>query len=351
MTKHPALSAFLVIFGFALHAGSYAQTPVIQWDRSSALATVRAADIDAAVYEIGELSSLTDGTKALNKLKQIETRSDWPLPVREAVIYQFTRSLAELPRDAVATEVMQHLRSYQAQTLVPHEDHGEHSVPLFNIRAAAAGVESGWQRAESGVEATMLLETNPTALVSAYMASANPIQQAGYLDALQYAGMADLVAVQNVALEQLGESPGLTPMLGVTMLITLDAFAVEQLLVNGQGQGLSSTLEKLDKRLQVTDTAALLDFAIQQAPASNATLAIAAWWPRLKHDSVTRALMIDLLADPTLGASAALALAQSPDIQTIKALQDTAKGNSVAAQRAQMALDLNRAGLIAEVLP
>ncbi len=117
------------------------------------------------------------------------------------------------------------------------------------------------------------------------------------------------------------------------------------------GQGLSSTLKKLDKRLQVADTAALLDFAIQQAPASNATLAIAAWWPRLKHDSVTRDLMIDLLADPALGASAALALAQSPDIQTIKALQDTAKGSSVAARRAQMALDLNRAGLIAEVQP
>jgi len=351
MIKHPALSALLVFLGLVFHAGSYGQTPITQWDRSSALATVRAVNIDAAVYEIGELSSLTDGTKALNKLKQIETRSDWPLPVREAVIYQFTRSLAELPRDAVATEVMQHLRSYQAQTLVPHEDHGEHSVPLFNIRAAAAGVESGWQRAESGVEAAMLLETNPTALVSTYITSTNPIQQAGYLDALQYAGIADVVAVQNVSLERLGQEPGLTPMVGVTTLITLDAFAVEQLLVNGRGPGLSSTLKKLDERLQVADTAALLDFAIQQAPASNATLAIAAWWPRLKHDSVTRDLMIDLLADPALGASAALALAQSPDIQTIKALQDTAKGSSVAARRAQMALDLNRAGVIAEVQP
>jgi hypothetical protein len=351
MIKHPALSALLAIFGLALHAGSYGQSPVLQWDRNSAMAAVRAVDIDAAVYEISELTSLADGVKTLARLKQIETRSDWPLPAREAVVYQFTRSLAELPRDAVATEVMQHLRNYQAQTLVPHEDHGEHSVPLFNIRAAAAGVESGWQRAESGIEAAMLLETNPTALVSAYIASTHPIQQAGYLDALQHAGIADVVAVQNIALEQLGESPGLTPMLGVTATLTSDVFAVEQLLVNGRGQGLSSTLKKLDKRLQIADTAALLDFAIQQAPASNATLAIAAWWPRLKHDSVTRDLMIDLLTDPTLGASASLALAQSPDIQTIKALQDIAKGDSVAAQRAQMALDLNRAGLIAEVHP
>jgi hypothetical protein len=351
MTKHPALSAFLVIFGFALHAGSYAQTPIIQWDRSSAMAAVRAVDIDTAVDEIGELSSLADGANTLARLNQVENRGDWPLPAREAVIYQFTRSLAELPRDAVASEVMQHLRSFQAQTLVPHEDHTGVSVPLFNIRAAAAGVENGWQRMESGVEASILLETNPATLVPVYMASTNPNQRAGYIDALRYAGKADVVTVQNAALEQLGESPGLTPMVAATAVITTDTFAIEQLLVNGRGHGLSATLIKLDKRLQSADTAALLAFAIQQAPASNATLAIAAWWPRLRHDPFTRDLMIDLLADPALGASAALALAQNPDIQTIKALQNSAIGDSVAARRAQMALDLNRAGLAAEVQP
>ncbi len=351
MIKNPALSTLLVIFGLALYAGSYGQTPVLQWDRSSAMAAVRAADIDAAVYEISELSSLADDTKTLARLKHIETRSDWPVPAREAVVYQFTRSLAELPRDAVAPEVMQHLRNFQAQTLVPHEDHGEASVPLFNIRAAAAGVENGWQRTESGIEAALLLEKNPATLVSAYLASTNSTQQAGYIDTLQYAGMADVIAVQNITLQQLGDSPELTPMVGATTVITGNTIAVEQLLVYGRGEGLSLTLKNLEKRLQPADTTALLAFAIQKAPASNATLAIAAWWPRIRHDPFTRDLMVDLLADPELGASAALALAQSPDIQTIKALQDAAKGDSAAARRAQMALDLNRAGLLTEVLP
>jgi len=183
------------------------------------------------------------------------------------------------------------------------------------------------------------------------MASTNSPQQAGYLDTLQYAEMATVIAVQNVALEQLSDSPELTPMVGATTVITIDALAIEQLLANGRGEGLSSALKKLEKRLQSADLAALLNFAIHQAPASNTTLAIAAWWPRLKHDPLTRDLMVDLLADPALGASAALALAQSPDTQTIKVLQDTASGDSAAARRAQMALDLNRAGLVAEVLP
>jgi len=334
-----------------LHAATYSQTPVTRWDRSSAMATVRAVDIDAAVYEISDVSSLADAAATLGKLRNMETRSDWPLPAREAVIYQFTQSLAELPRAAVATEVIQHLRDFQAQTLVPHEDHGGVYVPLFNVRAAAAGVENGWQRAESGLEATVLLGSNPAALVSGYMQSTNPNHRAGYIDALHNAGMTDVVAVQNAALEQLGEAPGLTPMVAATAVITYDTFAVEQLLLNGQGAGLSSALMKIDQQLPLTDTANLLVFAIQQAPVSNATLAMAAWWPRLRHDAATRELMVDLLDDPELGASAALALAKNPDIQTIKILQDTSDGDSTAARRAQMALDLNRAGLTGELQP
>ncbi len=85
-----------------------------------------------------------------------------------------------------------------------------------------------------------------------------------------------------------------------------------------------------------------------EAPADNASLAIAAWWPRLRHEAAIRDLLVDKLADPALGAAAALALAQSPDIQTIKILQDTAGGDSVAARRAQMALDINRDRLVGE---
>jgi hypothetical protein len=69
----------------------------------------------------------------------------------------------------------------------------------------------------------------------------------------------------------------------------------------------------------------------------------------LKHEAVIRDLLVEKLADPALGGAAALALAQSPDIQTIKILQDTANGETLEARRAQMALDINRDRLVGEV--
>ena len=351
MRKHPALWSLLIICGLTFQAQAIDQTPDRQWDRISAMAAVRSVNIDLAVDDIGKISSLADGATTLSNLNKLETRSDWPLPAREAVIYQFTQSLAELPRDAVAIEVIQHLRSYQARVLVAHEDHAGGSIPLFNIRGAAAGVENSWQRTEFAIEAIKLLKTNPTALVVLYAESNNHNQRSGYLDALQLAELTAVVAVQQIALEQLDELSGLTPLLGKTTVITLDTFAVEQMLIYGRGAGLSTALVNLDKRLQLSETATLLAFAIQQAPAGNASLAIAAWWPRLKHQPATRDLMVDLLADPVLATSAVLALAQNSDIQTIRMLQQIASGDSSAARHAQMALDFNRDRLIGALRP
>jgi len=321
-----------------------------RWDRGSAMAAVRSVNVDAVVNEIGNVASLSDGKATLEKLQQLETRSDWPLPAREAALYKFTRLLAGLPREAVAVEVLQHLQAYQAQALVPHEDHGGTLVPLYNIRGAAAGVENSWQRAEFAIEAVSLLETDAAGLVSAYVESGDHNQRSGYLDGLRQAGMNDIADVQSTALDQLDRVPTLTPLVCLTALITTDTSAIRQLLVNGRGAGLSSALTQLSERLGTADMAGLLTYAINEAPAVNASLAIAAWWPGLRHDAAIRDLLLEHLADPEVGATVALALARGPDIQTIKALQDTADGDSVAARRAQMALDMNRDGLAGEVL-
>ena len=346
------LFGFLVIgLGFAAPALTSDLEGTEYWDRTNAIAVVQSVKFNAAVLEISDLSSLADGENTVSQLAALANRADWPLPVREAALFQFARSLAELPADAVAHEVIHYLRNYQAKALVPHEEYPQAYIPLFNIRGAISGVTHGWQRQQHARLATILLNTDPEKLVAEFAKSNNPNQKAGYLDALRFASMATVTSVQNIALERLEATPGLSPIIALTAVITTDLTAIEQLLLKAQGAGLSTALNELEEHLTPNDTASLLAFAIQRAPATNAALAISAWWPRLSHDALTREMMISLLTSPELGASAAMALARSPDILTIKALKDLASSNSPASNRAQMALDLNREQLIGEVLP
>ena len=351
MRKFILPGLILLGFGLASLAGASDQEGVEYWDRNNAIAVVQSVDFNAALLEISDISSLADGEHTVGQLARLANREDWPLPVREAALFQFAQSLADFSADTVSSEVVHYLRNYQAKALVPHEEHPQAYIPLFNIRGAISGVTNGWQRQQHARLAATLMHTNPEKLVADFARSSNPNQKAGYLDALRFADMATVISVQSIALEQLEATPGLSPMIALTAVITVDLTAIEQLLLKARGAGLPAALNELEKELAPSDTASLLAFAIQRAPTTNAALAISAWWPRLSHDATTRELMLSLLASPELGASAAMALARSPDIQTIKALKDLASGNSPASHRAQMALDLNRQQLIGEVLP
>jgi hypothetical protein len=339
MKIHFVTTTILLLSGLVNSAVAQVHMTASQWDRSSALASVRTVNIELAIDEISDLKDI----------QSLENRSDWPLPAREAAIYQYTQSLATASRDTVDVDLMQYLGSYQAQVLVPHEDHQDAAVPLFNIRAAAVGVENGWLRGEATAKAQVLLEADPAALPDNFLKSESASQQFGILDAVQQADLASVQTVQLAALDQLGASPELTRLVAVTAAITADPYAARRLLIDGSGTGLAAAMHTLGKQSSSAELAALLKFGFEQAPTANAALAIAAWWPVLRHDAETRQLLINNLDDPALGSSVALALAQSPDIQTIRELQLTADGDSIAARRAQMALNMSRDGLLEEV--
>lgn len=315
------------------------------------MAIVESADIEAAVRGIGDISTLADGPGTVRRLRALANNEDLPLPAREAAIDRFTRSLAYLPRDAVAPEIMHYLRHFEPRTLIPHEDHRGAEVPLFNIRGLAAGMENRWRSAEFSAEAHRYIGTEPEKILAAFAAGSDPNRRSGYLNALRQANAADVLAVQDAALQRLPDNPALTPLVGLTALRTAEPEAARQLLINGRGAGFAATLNVLGRQLPATDIAALLAFAIERAPSDNASLAIGAWWPLLKHDPAIRDRVLDLLADPGLGSSAALALAKDPDILTIRSLQEIAAGEGDAARRARMALEFNRAGLAGGARP
>jgi hypothetical protein len=339
----------LLLCGCALQA--LAATPDSEyWQRDAALAAAHSVAVEQVVREVGDVATLADAASTLEYLQDLETRPDWPLPAREAALQRFTRSLAGLPRDAVAAEIMQHLLAYQARTLVPHEERPAAWEPLFNIRATAIGVENAWRREAATSLASLTLLEDPPMLVDLFALATAEVQRLGYLDALEIAGITAVTEVQDEALRRLASEPGLSPLLASTAVMTRSRPAMRELLVHGSGAGMAATLERFARDMEADELAGLFEFTMLEAPALNASLAIATWWPRLRHDDDAREVMLGLLGDAELGSSAALALSRQPDVPTIKALKDAAGGDTLAARQARRALDLNRARLHAEDL-
>ncbi|MGD9022049.1 MAG: hypothetical protein PVF46_09645 [Lysobacterales bacterium] len=315
------------------------------WQRDAALTAIGSVAIEQAAREVGDVATLANAASTLQRLQALETRADWPLPAREAALHRFTRSLASLPRDAVAVEVMQHLLAYRARAMVPHEEHIDAWVPLFNIRAAARGVENAWAREAATSLAVSKLLYDPVALVDLFEQSPGGAQRHGYLDAVEIADIAAVIGVQDEVLHRLATQPELSPLLASTAIITRDFAAMRELLIHGHGAGLATALARFTHDLGTDELAGLYEFAVFEAPTPNASLAIATWWPRLRHDANTREIMLGLLGDAELGSTAALALSRQPDVAIIKALSDTAAGDTQAARQARRALELNRAQL------
>lgn len=316
------------------------------WDHSAAMNSSRSVDVDTVVGQLVNPATLTDGKRTVRALTDLSLRDDWPAPAREAAIYNFTRALATRSSQSVDPDILEYLSGYQPQVLVEGE-HGE-KLPLFNIRGAAAGVENGWLRADSTQQAFNAMREGPGKWLALYVSAQHPAQRSGYLDALKLAEPDDIRLVQTEALQQLADNAQLTAVVAATIALNFDTAATRQLLLNALGAELAPALENLTTAVNIEELAALLEFAVKQSPAENAALAIASWGPTLSAQAETRQLLLNTLADPELGSAAALALANKPNIQTIRELQLLAEGQGLAARRAQLALEINRDSVIQE---
>jgi len=334
---------------------SHAQSSNLTLDRSAAMANARSVDTQLTINQLTEPGTLNDGMGTVEKLRTLSQRDDWPLPARELAIYQFTRSLAALTRHEVDPAILDYLTLYQPQVWVSSDEHAQDLIPLFNIRAAAAGIKNNWLRQDSKLLATQVINTHPSEFVALFIQAQDrqaqdKVVRAGYLDALRQADSDSVQAIGAQAFEQLRSIPELSALLAVVAQADKNGDTIQRLLVDGKGPQIAPVLRSIAQQLNRDQLAKLLQFAVAKAPAENAALAIASWWPELSSDPATRQLLLNTLAYPELGSAAALALADKPNVQTIHELQQLAEGDSLAAKRARIALDIDRQNLIREQL-
>ena len=160
-----------------------------------------------------------------------------------------------------------------------------------------------------------------------------------------------LEAICFLALASLEVEPDMTILAGRAAVLNADARALEQLVRTGSGPSVSHILRQSTKVLTERQIARLLNTAVQEGSPQTASIAIAELAPALAGLPNHEEALMDLLGDPQLGSSAALALAKSPSTSTLSKLgrMAAADDGSLLASRARLALEVNRTEFAGEL--
>jgi len=285
----------------------------------------------------------------LEALSAIAQDSGMPAPAKDYTVFSFTLGLSDLDVNSVSPEVLEYLSTYQARTLVAHDDHPRITVPLFNVRAAAAGVRNNWDRQQAVAQAESLSQKHPDQWISSYLA-AGPAGRRGFVDALEFATPEQLRTLGWSALALLDKKPELTLVTASAGMNSGDFELLQQSISRGDGPGLSRVMESASRKLSAEEQIKLLDYSLRLESDTKAALAIAQLAPTLLDEPAVRKMLFSTLADRNLGAAAALVLGASPDPGIQAQLSEIAsKKDGLARQRAALAITTGRVDRGAEL--
>ena len=336
---------------FAAALDAEQRSPVPNWDRELALQTVAMGKDEAALRSWLSLARSGRADELFLSIRKFGEATAISAPVREQALFLFVQSLADFSPELLPGEVLDYLAAWPLQTWVAHEESMSSAVPLFNIPAAVQGVRNGVEFRQAEARAAQILAGRPATnreagadqWLAAYLAGSE-IERRGFLNALELASREQLRQLGNVAQDHLAENAGLVVVAGRAALVTHDRIALQQILQSHRGPELANILREAATTLLPLDQVLLLLHAIETAPAENAALAIALLAPGLQNSLEVTESLFDLLEDPALGASAALALSHYSDSSVQQRLNTLAAGDTPESKRARLALGMAAPG-------
>ncbi|HMB60631.1 MAG TPA: hypothetical protein VKN35_12025, partial [Xanthomonadales bacterium] len=264
---------FTAAFAGQGYGGENLKSP--NWDRHLALGAVSMPDVRREASRMIDLTLTGSESELLDEMNELATMSGWAQPEAEAVIYEFIRQLRPLPPYSVNQAVVDFVVNYQPQVLVPHEESMSMGVPLFPIRAAAAGLVNQWTREQAEMDARILLVKRPSELLAAYADSADPNNRAGIESSLADADPAHLDYLLQLGLPLLAEYPGLTSLLGKAAIVTGNVQSISEVIALGSGYQVVDLSRSLKQGFSSDELAFVLLETLESAPQSNASVVLA----------------------------------------------------------------------------
>lgn len=280
--------ATVLIAGFLLAATAAAAAdrvlPKPNWNRHAAIEASSLAETRSSLETLFELAREGRSEELMHAVHAIELDTGWTDPAREKVLHALATALGDFEPGIIGPQVLEYLAERRSRTLVSHEEHPGMGIPLFNIRAAATGSLAQWARHEKRLQAEKA-------------------------------------------------------MLDAGSLIPEAENFVRSITAGGD----AGTAARIRAARSMYDPAEL-EFIVASAPAmhdmATASLVLAELSPGILDRPETTDLLFSLLEHRELGATAALALANSGNEAVFERLATLASSNQgLAAKRALLAIE------------
>lgn len=341
-----ALAAAFIFLAASTGLHAQSQSKDLTWDRSAAIKSVDRAQVMESLKPLYEMARSGKDATLITALSGIAKNQDMPDPTRDYLLYKFTLGLGDLDAGAVSPKVIEWLSRYEPATWVAHDHHPRMAVPIFNVRAAAQGVNNGWERQKAERFARQVLSEQPERFISEYLA-AGAAGKRGFIDAIDGIAPEQSAELSRAALEKLTSLPGLTHVATRAAMEAGDIKLLKSAIDLGEGPGLTRALREAAAEFTADETAELLKYTMQTESSGKAALAMALLAPGALDQPAVQNLMFDALSSKSLGASAALVLGSStnPVIQS-RLEQVASAGEGLQKQRAQMAVSFEPAGRV-----
>ncbi|MEO1245240.1 MAG: hypothetical protein AAFX56_06090 [Pseudomonadota bacterium] len=261
---------------------------------------------------------------------------------KEFLLHDVLLRIRDVEPDDDALTFVARLRDYASKVYVPHEE-GPLPVAAYPISTLAEGTLSLWQRRD-------VMQKTAIALAAGDMRGLEYLRQPGtdeYAGALAALNEADVLAIRQ-AREWLTANAGGSDFYRARCIAALkvgDSREISRLLQSGSGVAALQTLHAVRANFEA-DTA----FGVLQTATDNPSIASAAVFEidALRGSGLTAQVddyLLDTLADPALGATAATIIARREDPGLLTRVADLlTASDATASQQARAVLALRLTG-------
>lgn len=249
-----------------------------------------------------------------------------------------------------ADDVLAWLADYHSQVLVAHDESAAYGVPLFPVAAAARGSQRERQRRWAKQNSNSWLTGDPLQWTQRYLA-ASAVEREGFSQSLQVAQDGALVAIADQLQLQLPAHAELAAPLGWVASRLSDPKLFLAAYRDSIGADSVAILREAAWRLDTAQRSQLFAAVVVLPAADKAALGISVLAPSLQTNPQVSNSLLNLLDNPELGASAALALAGNPDPAVQASLQRMLQSGGLKARRAALALDQETSSQAAGIEP